>query len=215
MDRHPEQMKHLCGIDEAGRGPVFGPMVISIVCGDVDKISASGAKDSKEMSQSAREITFDKILNDAELVKFEIISSKEINRLMESMTLNEIEGRYVLKLLEYSNYSTIVDSFDVNADRCSSTLSKKSGKNVICRHKADRDYPIVSAASVISKVIREREMDKIRNQYPGIGSGYPSDPYTIEYLRYALNNNVDLGEIVRTKWKTYTNALKETRQRRL
>ncbi|MCL5787300.1 MAG: ribonuclease HII [Candidatus Thermoplasmatota archaeon] len=204
-----------CGIDEAGRGPVFGPMVISMVCGDVNKIAATGARDSKDMSQSSREIAYDKILKTAELVKFEIISSREINRLMDSMTLNEIEGKYVLKLLEYAEYPVIVDSFDVNADRCSGTLSQKSGKDVICRHKADRDYPNVSAASVIAKVIREREMDKIRLRYPGIGSGYPSDPYTIEYLRYALENKIDLKDIVRTKWKTFTNALNDTMQKRL
>lgn len=215
MDQHPEHMKYLCGIDEAGRGPVFGPMVISLVCGNVDKIVATGAKDSKEMSQSSREISFDKIMKAAELVKFEIISSKEINHLMDSMTLNEIEEKYVLKLLEHSKYPVIVDSFDVNAERCSAKLSQKSGKNVICRHKADRDYTIVSAASVVSKVIREREMDKIRVKYSGIGSGYPSDPYTIEYLLHALDNKINMEDIVRTKWKTFTNALNETRQRRL
>ena len=130
MDQHPEHMKYLCGIDEAGRGPVFGPMVISLVCGNVDKIVATGAKDSKEMSQSSREISFDKIMKAAELVKFEIISSKEINHLMDSMTLNEIEEKYVLKLLEHSKYPVIVDSFDVNTERCSAKLSQKSGKNV-------------------------------------------------------------------------------------
>lgn len=215
MANLPENVRHLCGIDEAGRGPVFGPMVISMVCGDIDKIMKSGARDSKEMSQAARERAYEKIMEEAESVKFEIINSSEINTLMESMTLNEIEGKYVLKLIKNTTYPVIVDSFDVNSERCSKNLSEMSGKFVICRHKADRDYSIVSAASVVAKVIREREMDKIREIFPGIGSGYPSDPYTIRFLKSSFEKNTDIGDIVRTKWKTYTNAAGEFRQKKL
>jgi Ribonuclease HII len=151
MANLPENVRHLCGIDEAGRGPVFGPMVISMVCGDIDKIMKSGARDSKEMSQAARERAYEKIMEEAESVKFEIINSSEINTLMESMTLNEIEGKYVLKLIKNTTYPVIVDSFDVHSERCSKNLSEMSGKFVICRHKADRDYSIVSAASVVAR----------------------------------------------------------------
>ncbi|EQD57208.1 ribonuclease HII, partial [mine drainage metagenome] len=176
MQSRVQEPEFSCGIDEAGRGPVIGPMIISMVCGNSKNIKETGAKDSKELSQNSRLKIFEKLKSDAEIILVRVIESKELDLLMEKMTINQIEEKYALELIKEAPYDIFVDSFDVNEERCSETLSRKSGKNVICRHKADRDYSVVSAASVVSKVKREEEMDKIRKTFEGVGSGYPSDP---------------------------------------
>lgn len=204
-----------CGIDEAGRGPVLGPMVMSIVCGDRDKFSMIQVKDSKLLSPSRREHLFELISEQAEFYKYVIITSQELNKLMNTMTLNEIELNHVAELVSEAKYTTYVDCFDVKPERSQSELIKRTGKDVVCAHHADAFYPSVSAASILSKVMRDREIEKISEKYGNIGSGYPADPTTIEFLRNAVSRNVDLGEIVRTHWKTYKNILKESRTSRL
>ncbi len=204
-----------CGIDEAGRGPVLGPMVMTIVCGDTDKIRNTGAKDSKTMSRSARNIAYEKIMKTADAVEYIIIDSLKINEMMEHMTLNEIEFIYAIELLNHAKAPCIVDSFDVLEERCTMKLSEGSGKDVMCKHRADSIYPAVSAASVVSKVIRDGEMDRISKRFAGIGSGYPSDPRTIEFLRRSIKDKIDISSIVRTHWETYKKIFAETAQEKL
>ena len=144
------------------------------------------------------------------------ISSSELNREMEGETINKIEERKVSELINFSPCSKIyVDSFDVNEERLSKLLSGMTGKEVICRHRADSQFYSVSAASIVAKVIREREMDIIRRKYGNIGSGYPSDPMTVKFLEDSIKNGIDITDIVRTHWKTYLNAVNSVRQKRL
>ncbi|MCL4356661.1 MAG: ribonuclease HII [Candidatus Thermoplasmatota archaeon] len=205
-----------CGVDEAGKGPVLGPMIIAIVSGDEDTLKKIGAKDSKALSHPSRLRIFELIKKEAGFMQWVKISSSELNREMEGETINKIEERKVSELINFSPCSKIyVDSFDVNEERLSKLLSGMTGKEVICRHRADSQFYSVSAASIVAKVIREREMDIIRKKYGNIGSGYPSDPMTVKFLEDSIKNGIDITDIVRTHWKTYLNAVNSVRQKRL
>ena len=82
-----------------------------------------------------------------------------------------------------------------------------SGRKIICRHKADEIYPAVSAASIVAKVIRDREIEKLHEKYGDFGSGYPSDPRTINFVKNSIQNKIDIDKIVRHQWKTYKSML--------
>lgn len=205
-----------CGIDEAGRGPVIGPMVMAIVCSDEETMSVIGARDSKTLSPNSRENLFVKIKERALSVNFRIVNPSEINEMMNIMTLNEIEEKVSINLIkEYGRNRIYVDAFDVNEQRLSMKLTSATGINVICKHKGDVLFPVVSAASIIAKVIRDREIREITRTYGDVGSGYPSDPKTIQFLKTSIREGRDLTPIIRNKWSTYLRIMKEEKQRRL
>ncbi len=204
-----------CGIDEAGRGPVLGPMVITVVCGDRDTLQETGSRDSKQLTPARREMLAGRIKESAEYLKTVEISAEELNTLMQTLTLNQIEENAVSSLLAGLKYETYVDCFDVNEERGSRNLSSNSPVNVNCIHEADRYIPAVSAASIISKVVRDERMREIEEEYGRMGSGYPSDPRTVSFLERAMKEGKNIDRIVRKKWKTYTNMKKKLDQKNL
>jgi ribonuclease HII len=75
----------------------------------------------------------------------------------------------------------------------------KTGK-IISSHHADRKYPVVSAASIIAKVNRDRAIEKLRKNHD-LGSGYPSDSKTMNFIKEWISQNGDLPVFVRKSWK--------------
>ncbi len=200
-----------CGIDEAGRGPVIGPMVISMVCADTEVLRLLNVRDSKALTRNSRERLYTKILSVAVKVEHITITAKELNRLMDEKTLNEIELDAAVRLASLCEDEVVVDCFDVNERRASERMSEATGRKVRCIHKADRDFPAVSAASIISKVTRDREIDRIHEKYGEIGSGYPADPVTRAFIEEAMRKGTDMGDILRTHWETVRNIEKKVR----
>ncbi|HKJ97041.1 MAG TPA: ribonuclease HII [Thermoplasmataceae archaeon] len=215
MTSQPGRKSVACGIDEAGRGPVLGPMVISLVCADADVLRELRVRDSKTLSRSRRETLYTRILSVANRVEHTIISVEEINDLMNEKTLNEIELQFAVKLAGLADGEIVVDCFDVNENRASERMSRESGKTVRCIHKADRDYPAVSAASIVSKVIRDREIDRIKEKYGEIGSGYPADPVTRDFIERAMTQGLDISQIIRTHWDTVRQIREKVRTSKL
>ncbi|MGC8663335.1 MAG: ribonuclease HII [Thermoplasmata archaeon] len=198
----------VCGVDEAGRGPVFGPLVLCGLCGNEDNLRNLGVKDSKLLSPSKREKLFDKIIGVAHSYKIEMIMPEQIDSLRTSLTLNEIEAIYFAKVIDsLDQYYFIVDAADVNEERFAETILKYVSRNIkiVSKHKADRDYPAVSAASIIAKVTRDREIEKIKKILGDFGSGYPSDPKTIKFLKDFYRKNGKLPPYVRRSWATLKN----------
>jgi len=195
----------ICGIDEAGRGPVIGPMVMAILCGDPGEIKKMGARDSKKLSPSRREYLFNNLIKYD--YKYFIINPEEIDSYVKNKKLNVMEENYAIKLIEYAKYDIYIDSFDVDEKRLENKLKKYTDKKIICKHKADDLYPVVSGASIIAKVIRDNEIKKLHGIYGDFGSGYPSDERTIKFLENAIKNNINIEKIVRKEWKTYKNIL--------
>jgi len=199
----------ICGIDEAGRGCILGPMVIAIASIDpMDeyKLKEMGIKDSKLLTPARREILLKEVTRmcKTDLI---IISAKELTELMDNMNLNEIEAVKIAVLLKNEKHSesAYIDSPDpipsTFAKRITRYLGSKKIK-LICENKADRNHPIVAAASIVAKTKRDEEIEKIKKilNYD-FNSGYTSDEVTIEYLRKNLDNP-KLQEYIRHKWKT-------------
>ncbi len=197
----------ICGIDEAGRGCVIGPLVIACVCiEDNDEINNFKLKDSKKLRKSVREKIFDEI-SDKIKYKVEIIPPREIDLAVERKKLNFLEIEKICNLLEHFKPKIVyIDSPIVNTKKFVKEIKNRINLEckIIAENKADERYPIVSAASIIAKVIRDREIEKLKERYGDFGSGYPSDPRTVAFLREHYMNKRRLPDFVRKSWKTIT-----------
>lgn len=195
----------ICGVDDAGRGSMLGPLVIagiSLNKTDIHKLSLLGVKDSKQLTPKSREELYKKIItlvNDYYVTK---IPPKIIDTSVESHNLNHLEAKYMAKVISKLNPDTsYVDSCDVNPQRFGKEISKLSNNKKICSyHHADSRFVVVSAASIIAKVTRDRTIDKLRKNYD-LGSGYPSDPKTIHFVKSYYEANQTLPIFVRKSWK--------------
>jgi ribonuclease HII len=214
----------ICGVDEAGRGPVFGPLVIAGVKFEDEKtLNYINVKDSKKLTRKRRE-SLTKLIKEKS-IKYEIlvIPAKDIDDMRNIMTLNEIEVKGFIKVIKKLKPKIcFVDSVDVNEKRFSKNIL--SGLNfkieIISKHKADDTYPIVSAASIIAKTRRDNEIRLIANELEKkinqpIGSGYPADPITQKFIRSWLNIYDKLPPHTRCSWKTAQNLLKEKNFKKL
>ena len=197
----------ILGIDEAGRGAVLGPLVIAgiIIPEKMDKVlERMGVKDSKKLVPHRRTILSRKL---KKMFKYEVImiSALEIDQMRaDGINLNDIEKNAMRDLIiKLSPEKAIVDAVDVKADRFQDNLCESTGINVIAEHKADDKYIQVSAASIIAKAERDAQISEINKGYikmGGIGSGYPSDPTTKEFLtNYAYD---EMPDFVRRSWAT-------------
>ena len=110
-----------------------------------------------------------------------------------------------------------VDACDVNEVRYAQMVMVHLKKpcTIISEHRADATYPLVSAASIVAKVIRDAEIEKIAAANGLIGSGYPSDPETIAYLSAYIRNHRHPPPIARKSWKTVTLMMDDLYQTRL
>ena len=198
----------IAGIDEAGKGCVIGPLV---VCGfaceesEIPLLREIGVKDSKKIRKKRRE-DIAKELMERFNYKTIVIDAKEINRRMETETINEILRDCCLRLVRDIDAEIFyVDSFDVNPNRLSKWLEERTSKKVFAVHKGER-YEVVAAASIIAKYERDRIIERLKEEFGDFGSGYPADKKTVEWLKRNPHS-----EIVRRKWKT----LSKIRQKRL
>jgi ribonuclease HII len=219
MGQKESKARFIAGIDEAGRGPMIGPMV---VCGvlvrddRLDDIIGLGVRDSKTLSAKKREGHAKVIKKIADKIVLETISASEIDNLRKRMTLNEIEVRAFVSIVKKLRPQEVyMDAADVNAERFGETIANRSGlSKTQCRfvseHKADVKYPIVSAASIIAKVERDRVIRLFHEDYGDFGSGYPSDPKTVQSVQeWASKGN--LPNIVRMSWESVVRIMNDAK----
>jgi ribonuclease HII len=197
------------GIDEAGRGPVIGPMVMAIaVIDDMDKLKNIGVRDSKELSPQGRSRLLNVLRSILTYMDYEVIEPETIDRYVYLNALNKLEAEVAVKLigraLRIVNLVRVyIDSPDPNAKRYGDLIRRSVGSvEVISMNKADKLIPIVSAASIIAKVTRDSIIEELHREYGDFGSGYPSDPRTIGFLRNWVREYGDLPPIVRRSWST-------------
>jgi ribonuclease HII len=210
----------LCGIDEAGRGPIIGPLVMAgcmIEEKDIPKLKALGVKDSKLLTKSKREELFDKIMA-ISVHYILIVEPEEIDAALNHPELN-LNWLEALKIAEIINNlkpdKVIIDAPSTNIAAFQEYLLKHLENqeiNLQLEHKADEKYEVVSAASILAKVIRDREIEKISKEHGNVGSGYPSDPHTKEFLKKNWDKH---DKIFRKTWETYKRLEKTKKQKSL
>ncbi|AIF69228.1 ribonuclease HII [Palaeococcus pacificus DY20341] len=198
----------LGGIDEAGRGPVIGPLVIATVVVDeknLDRLRELNVRDSKKISPKRREELFNKIIEILDdYVVIELWPEEIDNR---NGTLNEFEVENFIKALNSLKIKPevlYIDAADVKEERFGEVIKKKLdfSPKIVSEHKADDKYLPVSAASILAKVTRDRAIEKLKEEYGEIGSGYPSDPRTRKFLEEYYLKYGDFPPIARRTWKT-------------
>jgi len=195
----------LVGIDEAGRGSVLGPLVVCGVAVEEERLKyleRLKLKDSKKISPKRRVVLSRKIKKIAEYHPVHI-SASDIDLLRsKDVNLNEIEKIAMRKIIGDSKPDmTFIDCIDVNPERFKNEIEKfQDNLKVVAEHGADDKYAIVSAASIVAKVERDMAIHKLRKEFSDIGSGYPSDPKTILFLKNTPYN--DLPDFVRKSWST-------------
>jgi len=214
----------ISGVDEAGRGPVFGPLVVAgVTLEDEDELIRNRVKDSKKLSPNRRNILAKLIKNIAINYEIVIIPASEIDDMRKVMTLNEIEVNAFRKVIKKLKPEICyVDSADVNDERFGrDILSELSFKpEIISKHKADDIYPIVSAASILAKTRRDEEVRIIAEDLEKklglpLGSGYPADVVTQKFLNSWLKTFGKLPPHTRRSWKTAQNLLKNMNRTKL
>ncbi len=197
----------ICGVDEAGKGPVVGPMVVAAVAVENAKdIEDLGVKDSKQLTPARRK-ELANIIKEKFVFAVEIIEAEKVDVYRKQNKLNELNREAFEKLISKLDPNVAyVDAADVNEHRFGKRIKEKltneKDTDVISMHKADAKIDVVAAASIIAKETREDEIRKLKNEIGNFGSGYPSDERTIKFLKtfYADNGKWPTG--TRKSWKT-------------
>ena len=197
----------ICGVDEAGKGPVIGPLVVAAVAvKNAKKIENLGVKDSKQLNPVKRK-ELAKLIKDKFDYAVEIIEAETVDKYRRQNKLNELNREAFERLISKLDPNVAyVDAADVNEDRFGRQMKEKltneTDTDVISMHKADAKIDVVAAASIIAKETRENEIKKLKAKIGDFWSGYPSDERTIKFLKtfYADNGKWPTG--TRKSWKT-------------
>ncbi|MEF8779498.1 MAG: ribonuclease HII [Haloferacaceae archaeon] len=215
------------GADEAGKGPVLGPMIAAAVRAPRDAIPAD-VDDSKRLSATRRE-RLDRRLRDDPAISVGVaavgptaIDSPETD--MNALTASA-QARALADVASDGDRA-VVDAGDVSESRFARRVREGAAERgveigVTAEHGADERHPVVSAASVVAKVERDRRMEVIDAEYAplvagqgveGVGSGYPGDPTTREFLRAHVKLYGDLPDCARRSWSTCEDVLAAAEQ---
>ncbi len=201
----------VAGVDEAGRGPVVGDMFVALVAMERDSVSMLtkfGVRDSKELSRERREELLKHILK---LVRV-VVVARATPREIDSTNLNTLFSEKVARCIAIARRK-LGTGFVVYVDACGdpSRISMAVKRRleamgildveIHAMHGADKSIPVVSAASIVAKVLRDRHIDELKKIYGDFGSGYPSDPKTRRWLEQVVSKG-EIPPIVRKKWSS-------------
>lgn len=196
------------GIDEAGRGSVLGPLVVGGFLAEADRLpelGGLGVRDSKLLTRPQREGLFDALESLGDRIALEI-SPPQIDSAVARRGLNLLEARFFARLLRMTDAQEVyVDACDPRPDRFGRRVRSmaRTPARVVSRHHADRDLPVVSAASIVAKVCRDRAMDRLRERLESdCGSGYPSDMKTQRFVSTHLSAETAPVAWLRYSWRT-------------
>ncbi len=211
-------MEWIAGIDEAGRGPVLGSMVVcayAVPRPKNEELAATGVKDSKQLSRKKREELAPELMKMGKHVLVESTAA-ELNVSMKRLSLNDIEAQKMaqaLSELEKNVSGTVTQVYIDTPDPVLSTFERRLRRyyhgtaELVLSHKADRKFPVVSAASVLAKVTRDTLVDRISLEIgESVGTGYSHDERTITLLRRLWKEkDHPVQKYVRREWSTAKN----------
>jgi ribonuclease HII len=209
----------IAGVDEAGRGCVIGPLVIAGILMKEENLpflTKLGVKDSKLLSPKKRQVLSMEIARLAENHLIMKLAPSDIDPVVESQRklhkLNRLEAQTMAKIIEALKPDAVyVDAADVVEERFRNHIQENLSfkTKIISEHKADRIYPVVSAASILAKVERDKEIDALTKEYGDFGSGYLADPKTTIFLNRWLETHSEHPDCVRKSWKPAKRAKNE------
>ena len=225
MDGSELTRLRVCGVDDAGRGPVIGPLVVAGIRIEeerLDQLRSLGVKDSKKLSPEARlklSIEIPEIVDEYHIVELEAAHlDRVVNHSPKFQRLNLLEARAMAEVIEkLKPHLVYVDASDTRPERFKNNILENLSfkPKVVSEHHADEKYPSVSAASILAKVRRDSRIEELRKEYGDIGSGYAHDPITVRFLSEYYLMNQDFPPIVRRSWKTLRNIVQEISQSKL
>ena len=216
----------ILGIDEAGRGPVMGPMVYACAYWkeeyDDDIRKKFKFNDSKALKPEEREKMFEQIKTHPNIIRYELIvlTSDYISKEMlkrQKVSLNEISQNSAKTLIKMARDKKVnirkiyVDTVGPAIPYQNLLKASLDDQSIVVKvePKADATFECVSAASIVAKVTRDSHIEIIEKEDKDCGSGYPSDPKTKEWLKNNYDNVFGFGREVRFSWKTVDTMFKE------
>ncbi|PCN50563.1 ribonuclease HII [Candidatus Geothermarchaeota archaeon ex4572_27] len=197
------------GIDEAGRGPLLGPMVIAGYFVEDEhvlrRLSEVVTRDSKGYTPAARRRIYDWLLSLEGGTAITVTIHPSIIDAWVGLLggLNQMEAYfYSLVIRRASPRVVYVDSCDPNPRRFEERIRMYApGVEVRAEIGADARYPIVAAASIVAKVIRDEYIARLRREYGEVGSGYPSDPRTKAFFEEWVRRTGFKPPFARKTWR--------------
>lgn len=162
----------IAGVDEAGRGPCAGPLVVAaVILNDPNAPELAEVRDSKEVSESKREVLFDVIMKIAESVSVIVVPPSEIDE--RGVHAANLDGmRRAVKGLSIEPAYVLTDGYAIEG------LAIPN----VAVWKGDQVVTAISAASIIAKVTRDRMMIELDKKYPQYGfakhKGYITTAHT-------------------------------------
>ena len=209
----------VAGVDEAGRGCVIGPLVVAGVAIQTENLpllAELGVKDSKLLTAKKREALYPEIIKIAQNHHIIRVPPAQIDKVVRSSRvlhkLNRLEAQTMAKIIDVLKPTeAYVDAADVLEQRFGSHISEclRYKTKIVSEHKADRTYPVVSAASIIAKVERDSEITKLKVKYGDFGTGYLTDDKTMVFLKRLLEKDGDYPSCIRKSWKPAQKAKSE------
>ena len=214
------------GVDEAGRGPVIGPLVVCALCvqeSDYRTLLDIGARDSKQLSAKNREEIAVNIRKQAESkgwgIGIVVCEPSRIDFNSLHSDLNRLEVELFAEAIESASENApegimMVDSCDVDESRFSRRIASRLGQGwsdweIDSRHAMDSIDPVAGAASILAKVRRDGEISRSDQEVGfSIGSGYPSDVVTREAVKRLVSGNLPHKDL-RWSWSTVSDLWKD------
>jgi ribonuclease HII len=203
------------GADEAGKGPVLGPMVAAAVRAPADAVPAA-VDDSKRLAPARREALADRLRSDAAVdVGVAVVTPARIDAPETDMnSLTVAAQAEAISAVAVADDAVTVDAGDVDADRFGRRIGDGVDAAVTVRseHRADERHAHVGAASVVAKVERDARIEALADAYGDVGSGYPSDERTRAFLAEYVREHGELPACARASWSTCTDVLAAAEQ---
>ena len=210
------------GVDEAGRGSIIGPLIIagiSVRDSKMSELSKIGVKDSKKLTKKLRTNMFFSLVDLADSLCIYKIDCDEIDDNVFLNKLNKLEAEAMAAVINNLHVDEVyIDSCDVNQERyreCVKCRLVSYNTKLYSMHHADQLNLVVSAASIIAKIIRDNEIQAIRSIHHAIGSGYPSDEKTMYFIREWVKKYKNAPSFARKSWRPLRMMLYENCSKKL
>lgn len=198
----------ILGIDEAGRGSLLGPLVVGgmvVPARSAEALREIGARDSKRLSPARREAVYERLARAGRRLSISL-PPRRIDAYVARHELNRLEAEAFARLVRAVRPDqVVVDACDPVAERFGRSVEDLAGgiAPVRAAHRADATDPVVGAASIVAKVRRDRAIRHLADRLGReIGSGYPSDRTTVDFVRGALRAGGEPPRWLRCSWKT-------------